>query len=166
MTPTTVRALWASAGTLGGLAVLLWVVPPWIGAPVQPPADIVLPAPPEDPSTHAVALLGYEEIARANVFAPARTPPRTRYTPPGARAQPAPVAGDAPTLRLYGLAAGSGGAVALIDADPRIPGAEIYRVGDRVGAYRLESIADTFVVLTGPAGDRTLRLQAPQRRSP
>jgi len=166
MTPTTVRALWASAATLGGLAALLWVVPPWIGAPAQPPADIVLPAPPDDPSTHAVALLSYEEIARANVFAPERTPPRTRYTPPGARSQSAPMAGDATTLRLYGLAAGSGGAVALIDADPRIPGAEIYRVGDRVGPYRLESIADTFVVLAGPAGGRTLRLQAPQRRSP
>jgi len=166
MRAATRRTLWATGATLGGLAALLLVIPPWVATPAQPPADIAMPAPPVDPSTHAVALLSYEEIARANVFAPERTPPRHRYSPPGARSQPAPVAGDATTLRLYGLAAGSGGAVALIDADPRIPGAEIYRVGDLVGPYRLESIADTFVVLAGPGGGRTLRLQAPQRRSP
>lgn len=166
MRPTTIRYLWTAAGTAAGLGALLWVLPPWIGASQQPAAEISLPAPPADPSAHAAALLSYEEIARANVFGPERAPPRNRYAPPGSRSAQTPTAGGEPSFRLYGLAAGAGGAVALIDADPRVPGAEIYRLGDRVGPYRLESIADTFVVLAGPAGSRTLRLQAPQRRSP
>jgi len=166
MTAARIRQLWGAAATIAGLGALLWVLPPWIGGPAQPPAAITPPAPPADPSAHAAALLSYGEIARANVFGPERTPPRSRYAPPGSRLAQAPAAAGEPSLRLFGLAAGAGGAVALIDADPRVPGAEIYRLGDRVGPYRLESIADTFVVLAGPTGTRTLRLQAPQRRSP
>ncbi len=64
------------------------------------------------------------------------------------------------------MAAGPTGAVALIDADPSIPGAEIYRPGDRVGIYRLETIADTFVVLIGSGGSRVLTLEAPQGGAP
>ena len=70
----------------------------------------------------------------------------------------------APELTLYGLATGPTGAVALIDADPSIPGAEIYRLGDRVGSYRLESIADTLAVLTGSTGRLVLTLDTPRRR--
>jgi len=166
MSVLTLRNLWGAAGVAALIGALLWVFPPPVRPPEQPPADIVLPAPPADPSEHAVALLAYEEIARSNVFAADRSPPASRYTPGGPPAAPARPVSTAPALRLYGLAVGPSGQVALIDADPTIPGAEIYRVGDQVGPYRLTAIADTFVVLAGPSGERTLRLQAPQRRSP
>ena len=166
MRPLTIRYLWGAAAGLGLIGGLLWVFPPPGRPPDQPAPDVTLPEPPVDPSEHAGALLAYEEIARANVFTADRSPPASRYTPGGAPAAAARPASTTPSLRLYGLAVGPDGAVALIDADPTIPGAEIYRVGDQVGLYRLLSIADTFVVLAGPAGERTLRLQTPQRRSP
>jgi hypothetical protein len=55
--------------------------------------------------------------------------------------------------------------VALIDANPAIPGAEIYRLGDRVSIYRLEMISDTLVVLRSDSGVRRLRLESPSGRS-
>ena len=39
--------------------------------------------------------------------------------------------------------------VALIDTDPASPGPERYRVGERVGPYRLRRILPTRVVLSG-----------------
>ncbi len=104
---------------------------------------------------------------QGNVFAEDRRPPRRRYVPPHlAERARAPITRAAPTLRLYGIAAGERGAVALIDADPAVPGAEIYRQGDRVAAYRLQAIADSFVVLTGPGGQRVVRLETIARRAP
>lgn len=165
MTSGAIRGLWVAA--VAGLVVgaALWLLPTSIHAAPAAAPEVAMRAPPPGPDEPAVALLRYEGIARTNVFQQDRSPPPTRYTPGGPPAASAPPATTEPPLTLYGLAAGPSGAVALIDADPRIPGAEIYRVGDRVGPYRLASIADTFVVLAGPAGERMLRLQAPPRRS-
>jgi hypothetical protein len=111
--------------------------------------------------------LEYEGIARLNPFSEDRAPPATRYVPPEDRAVDSPEdPAPAPAARrftLYGVASGQSGAVALIDADPAIPGAEIYRPGDRVGGYRLATVDETFVVLRGSTDSLVLRLQLPQR---
>jgi hypothetical protein len=101
------------------------------------------------------------------VFSPRRAPPATRFVPDWARrdSTPAPVARRAtpvePSIRLYGIARGGGGAVALIDADPRVPGAEVYRVGDLVRGSRVTAVTDSTVVLSGRGGSSVLRLPAP-----
>jgi hypothetical protein len=114
------------------------------------------------------ALLTYEGIVRANVFSQERTPPAERYVPPELAIQAAPVraAQAAPRLRLFGVAVGPTGSVALIDADPEIPGAEVYRLGDIVAGASLIEIGDSAVVLEGPRGREVLTLPSSSRRSP
>lgn len=165
---TAARMFWV-AGMLLAAAIGLQVVPLRPRLPDLPVGATVAPAPDVDPSAQAAALLTYEEIVRVNPLAQDREPPPERYVPPGLRAAspddqstPAP---EPPRLRLFGVATAPTGAVALIDADPSIPGAEIYRIGDRVGVYRLESIAESVVVLRGPSGIRTLQLELSTGRS-
>jgi hypothetical protein len=107
-----------------------------------------------------------EAIVAGNVFAASRTAPRTRYTPSdltlARSAESAAPAARRPTLRLFGTVVGpSGDATALIDANPAVAGAEIYRVGDMVGAGRVVVISDSTVVIQGAAGRTTLRLPPP-----
>jgi len=160
--------VWIAAG-IGAAALSLQGIPLRIELPPVPSEDAGPSSPTVDPSAQAAALLTYEEIVRANPFGADRTPPPVRYLPPELRVaqQPAQPSGEAaaPRLQLYGVATGPTGAVALIDANPSIPGAEIYRTGDLVSIYRLESISDTMVVLRGESGVRTLRLQSPTGRS-
>jgi hypothetical protein len=59
---------------------------------------------------------------------------------------------------LFGISRGPGGAVALIDADPAVPGAEIYEIGDAVRDGRLSAIGESTVTLTRPSGPLVLRL--------
>src|SRR2546425_11795339 len=74
----------------------------------------------------------YEPIVAATIFSQTRTAPSVRFSPAGrAGARPAAPAPRGPRLTLYGTTVGPQGAVALIDADPKVPGAEIYRLGDR-----------------------------------
>jgi hypothetical protein len=105
----------------------------------------------------------YDAIVAANIFSPDRAPPAVRFSLPGQAAAPAKPRG--PTLRLYGITVGAQGAVALIDADPNIPGAEIYRLGDLVAGARIVAITDSTVTLAQPSGPLVLRLQPAQRRS-
>jgi hypothetical protein len=73
----------------------------------------------------------------------------------------------APEIRLFGITKGPGGAVALIDADPRIKGAEIYRVGDRVAGSPISAISDSTVVITRSPRPLVLRLRpAVKKQSP
>lgn len=164
-----VLPVYAAAAVLAGGGVALWLLPVDVALPAIQPVALPVPGSVSDPSEQAAALLTYEEIVRGNVLATDRRPPATRYTPPVAGDVPTPATPSAtlaPAIRLYGVATGPAGAVALIDANPAIPGAEIYRVGDIVGGYSLAQIAESFVVLAGPDGERTLRLQRPQGRSP
>lgn len=157
------------AGAITTAGVLAWLVPPPVPMVAVLPAAVAAPEAPLDGSSQAAAILTFQEIVRANVFSDRRAPPPRRYVPPHlvARARaPAASTPAAPRIRLYGVATGERGSVALIDADPAIPGAEIYRPGDAVGIYHLESIATSFVVLTGPGGRRTVGLEATARRSP
>ncbi|NIN49933.1 MAG: hypothetical protein GTN62_07440 [Gemmatimonadales bacterium] len=161
------QSLRAAAVLLALAGVALWVFPARVATPDVPPVTIPVAYRAPDASQQAAALLSYEEIVRSNVLASDRSPPAARYVPPGLASEvPRSTTPTAPQLRLYGVASGPTGAVALIDADPAIPGAEIYRPGDRISTYRLDTIADTFVVLMGASGRRVLRLEAQERRAP
>lgn len=167
MTFEPTRLLAGAAVTLTVVGLALQVVsPPLGGARVSAPAAERAPAE-VTPSGTARVSLDYEEIARLNPFTATRTPPPARYQPPG-QAQVdtrAAVRAAAPPA-LYGIAAGPDGTVALIDADLTIPGAELYRVGDRVRDARVVAITDSTVVLDGPTGRRVLTLPTARRRTP
>jgi len=149
------------AALLTAAGIALRALPPRVTVPaVSAPEPIALPAPTEF-SEPARALLAYEEIVQKNVFDPGREPPQPRYVPPEAVAGEDP--GIAPPVaprgpRLFGLAVGPDGAVALIDADPSIPGAEVYRPGDLVRGLRLVEVTDSTAVLAGATGTIVLRL--------
>jgi hypothetical protein len=51
------------------------------------------------------------------------------------------------------------GTAALIDANPSIPGAEIYQIGDVVDGKRIAAVSESTVVLEGASGRTVLRLQ-------
>lgn len=158
----TVSALAVAAGV--GLRVVPIIVD------VEPTASAAVPESPPVPSAReqAEALLSYQQIVEANIFSRNRTPPATRYIPPELMRDEGPPVrtGSAPTPRprLFGVAVGPMGAVALIDADPTIPGAEVYRPGDAVGNARLAAIEETAVILEGPSGRIRLRLPSMNRR--
>ncbi|HEY0350505.1 MAG TPA: hypothetical protein VGC48_00185 [Gemmatimonadales bacterium] len=102
-----------------------------------------------------------------NIFSPERAAPRTRYVPPDLAASKnnpePPRARPAPSrLRLLGTVVGPTGTAALIDADPAVPGAESYEVGDLVGRRRIVAVSESTVVLDGAGGRLVLRLQPPQ----
>lgn len=104
-------------------------------------------------------------IVSGNIFSAVRSAPRVRYTPPDlvasretARPRPRPAASG---LRLVGTVSGT---AALIDANPAVPGAEIYQIGDVVAGKRIVAVTESTVVLEGPAGRAVLRLQ-PQKPS-
>jgi hypothetical protein len=105
----------------------------------------------------------YAAVVAANAFSASRTAPETRFIPEGLRKEAPPVVREprkpreVPVL-LFGISRGPGGAVALIDADPAVPGAEVYRLGETVRDGRLTALGDTTVVLTRPSGRVVLRL--------
>jgi hypothetical protein len=107
---------------------------------------------------------GYDAIAAANIFSQDRAAPAVRFVPPGRAAAPTKPRG--PTLRLYGITVGTQGAVAIIDGDPKIPGAGIYRLGDLVAGARIVAITDSTVTLAERSGPLVLRLQAAPGRKP
>jgi hypothetical protein len=166
------RVLYAAAAALGlvGFAIqFAW--------PAARNADVaaVAVALPTSPSTVAAPVpspLVFEDIVVLNVFSETRAPPRRRYVPasraadtskaePPRRARPA-----GPSYRLSGIILTPEDTSALIDANPRVPGAEMYRVGDPIGTYRVRAIAETTVVLDGPRGRLELRLRTPRRAAP
>jgi len=115
----------------------------------------------------AVPATDYESIVAANIFSQTRTAPSVRFVPVGQAAKrAAPAAPRAPTLKLYGTTLSPQGAVAIIDADPKVPGAEIYRLGDLVAGARLVAITDSDVTLAKPSGPLVLRLPPAQRKKP
>jgi hypothetical protein len=137
---------------------------PTDSAPIAAAATVV---PRQQPSVGADR---FAAIVASNAFSAGRTAPPTRLIPEGLRRDTQPAARPARKprqipARLFGITRGPGGAVALIDADPAIPGAEVYRVGDAVRDGRLTAIGDSTVVLTRPSGRLVLRLpDAGERR--
>lgn len=162
----TPRTLYGVAGVFLVLGLGLRVAParlPAAGAANGLPAA----AHPSDPASTVGDESSYAPVAAANVFSQTRTPPKVRFVPEG-RSEPAPAPTARqkrrpPALRLYGITAGARGTIALIDADPKIPGAELYRVGDRVGGARITSITDSTVVISRAGGPLILRLPSSRR---
>lgn len=150
---SAVRVLWGAAVLclLGGIGLRL--------APAAAPVPSAPPIPTAQPLAPALTLTSGEEVVTANMFGASRTPPAVRFTPRGVVTPPTAPA-PAP-LRLYGITVTGDGAIALIDADPRIRGAEIYRVGERVRSYRLMAINDSTVTLAPESGGRPLVLRLP-----
>ncbi len=72
---------------------------------------------------------------------------------------PAPIRNAPHGPRLYGVTLRANGAVALIDADPAVPGAEIYRVGDPIAGGRLVEIGAVSVVIERRSGRQVIRLE-------
>ncbi|HEX2217460.1 MAG TPA: hypothetical protein VHG35_01555 [Gemmatimonadales bacterium] len=112
----------------------------------------------------------YADIVASNPFSADRVAPRARFVPEGLRRDTVPVA-RAPRKprevapRLFGITRGPGGAVALIDADPAVPGAEVYEIGDPVRDGKVAAIGDSTVTLSLPSGRVVLRLpDAGERR--
>ncbi len=165
---TRTRTLWFVAGGLSALALLLYLVPTSVATADLPPAESSLAQTSGSRATDPESSLAFDAIVERNIFSPDRAPPPSRYVPPGgsAPAETSPVRGAPAPVRLFGIAVGPDGAVALIDADPDIPGAEIYRVGDVVRGARVTAITDSTVVLAGPAGQSVLRLPDSNRGTP
>ena len=112
----------------------------------------------------------YAAIVKSNAFSPARTPPAVRFVPEGLRkdtqvvAPPKKRGPTEPPIRLFGITRGPGGAVALIEADPKVPGAELYRVGDDLRDGRVRFIGDSNVLIGRPSGRLELTLPSPRGR--
>jgi hypothetical protein len=66
-------------------------------------------------------------------------------------------------FQLYGITVTAKGATALIDANPKIPGAEMYRLGDRIGGAPITAITESTVVIKRSGGPLTLRLRPAAR---
>jgi hypothetical protein len=162
----TPRILYGIAGVLVVLGLGLRVAPARVSA-AQPALRLPPAVQASDPGSTGDER-SYAPVAAANVFSQTRTPPKVRFVPEG-RPEPAPAPASqrpqAPALRLYGITAGGRGTIALIDGDPKIPGAELYRVGDRIGSAQITSITDSTVELSREGGSLILRLPS-SRRSP
>ena len=164
-----VRVLYATAGVLALLGLWLRLARSALPSPRADAAE--LPAPAAGRGAPAPAqqppAAGFEAIAAANIFSQTRTAPSVRFVPVGQAAKrAAPAAPRAPALKLYGTTLSPQGAVAIIDADPKVPGAEIYRLGDLVAGARLVAITDSDVTLAKPSGPLVLRLPPTQGKKP
>ena len=124
-------------------------------SPDAPAVAPVMPTTAADPNAAGLA----EIVVSTNPFSPRRTSPGVRF----ADSNPAPPTIAAPPLRhivhLFGIGTTGGRATALLDADPRVPGAEIYQVGDALpGGGRIVQIEGDHVVIDTPEGRLRLRM--------
>ena len=159
---TLVRGLLSAAAALLAAGLGLRLAPTPLPRAAAAPLAVPAEAQPEAAATSTPPVPRYDAIVAANIFSQDRTAPAMRFLPPGRAAAPTKPRG--PTLRLYGITVGPQGAVAIIDADPNIPGAEIYRLGDLVAGARLIAITDSTVTLAESSGPLVLRLQTAARR--
>jgi hypothetical protein len=165
------RPLYAGALGFGLLALALRLAPASHPGAVSP---VELPQPARRPSPHSVNedAAPYAAIVATNIFSPTRAPPAVRFMPdrPTGAVAPAPPKPKpkpaGPGIRLFGITKGPDGAVALIDADPKIKGAEIYRLGDLVSGSPISAISDSTVVITRPSGPLVLHLRRAVKKKP
>ena len=114
-------------------------------------------------------------IVGNNLFAPARQPPQHRYNPSappstdavgldaGAVSDPL-LAAELPSL--LGTAIDALGTRALLQMSSSDSSAKFYRVGERIGVYRVQRIEAGRVILSGPSGRVTLELLKPNEVRP
>jgi hypothetical protein len=173
MTPRLRPALLlvAALSALVGLAFLL--LPPALGGvPATPvPSDGKPVLPRLDPPDSTLA----EALVLANAFSARRAPPTTRYAPPEGSLDSSggmladPLGGDTTAVSdaaplLLGTVVGTRGRMALLQLDPFAGAPRLYAEGERDGGYRILSIAPRAVVLAGPRGRLTLRLDPQEER--
>jgi hypothetical protein len=173
--------LWGAALLLGTIAVGARWWPANVRARALPPlvpavVPVVRQAPPVDPAL-------VDAVTRSDVFAPGHTAPRVRWAPPSPDTLPPglapdPAAADALPLpnatlgapndssaggeppRFYGTVIDPRGASALLWLDRRVPGAQLYREGDRAGGWRVLRVeADRVTLASSDGGRVTLRLR-------
>jgi hypothetical protein len=158
------------------VGVAAWLRSPAVPEGETPPTGLGEPAPTTahraPPAAEPDAA---ERVIAANIFSSSRRAPASRYDPYAPAADPfaSTVPGfEAPddalgmpdpdaVPRLYGTVTGPAGPAALLRLDPAKPEAQLYRVGERGGAYRVERIDGQSVVLVGPSGRVVLRLTPP-----
>jgi len=123
-------------------------------------------APAEANNPASASLPGeFQVVVISNIFSPERATPRQRYRPRGGTSGPEETLAPAPARaarrspRLYGVTLHASGAVALIEADPAVPGAEIYRIGDPIAGGRLAEIGPASVVIARSTGRQVIRLE-------
>lgn len=138
------RLLWPAAAALALAALAFRVVPP------AHPATSLAIIPQPQPLAALPVLESGTEIVATNLFAAGRRPPQHRFLPRGFE-PPVSVPAPAPIV-LYGVTLAAADPLALIDADPRVPGAEIYRVGQQVRDARLVAMTDSSVTLAPLSG--------------
>lgn len=165
---TAWRSLYGAAAALGLTGLALQIAPTPLP---RARAAAVAPIPVPHPAASGPSARGapsYAAIVAGNVFSAARRAPRIRFAPRGATGavHSAGAAASRQTLRLYGITVATDGTIALIDADPTVPGAELYRVGDLVAGARLVAVTDSTVTLAEPSGPLVLRLPPAHRRTP
>ena len=131
--------------------------------PTRPAAST--PAMPQpQPLAAAPVVESGTEIVATNMFAASRRPPDRRFLPRGFEP---PVSAPAPSpVVLYGVTLAAADPLALIDADPKVPGAEIYRVGQQVRDSRLVAITDSTVTLAPLSGAPAFVLHLRRVRRP
>lgn len=163
MTRRQARLVAAVSGAFLLLALWLRLAPPGVRLPALEQPQAAFAAETLPPGADAVEADAYGNVIEGNIFSPSREAPAARQQP---SAGETPLARPPRRLRLSGIVRGPDGIVALIDADPAIPGAELYRLGDQVGPYRVEEATDSVVVLRGASGTQVLRLDSGPGRVP
>jgi hypothetical protein len=161
------RGLYGAAGVLVVLGLGLRLAPTRL-----PQAGQVATVPAATQAIEVMASSGdvaaYAPITSGNVFSQTRTPPAVRFVPEGsvapAPAEPSRPKFRQPEFRLFGITVGAAGAIALIEADPKIAGAELYRLGDLVGGSPITAITESTVVIGRAGGPLVLRLPPGERR--
>lgn len=174
MIPRLRLVLLGIAAACAALGALFLALPPALGRPAAAP--LLTDAPAALPQLAAGDPALAEDVVLANVFSARRAPPTTRYAPPdaamdssgGTLVDPGAVP-DVPEVEpgapvLLGTVVGSGGRQALLQLDPFAGAPRLYAVGDRDGAYRVIAIAPRSVILAGPRGRVTLRLDQEEER--
>ncbi len=170
-----IRTMAWSIATLSVVSgALLWILPADTSTPALSPA---VRADGTELPRAAIDTLSAMEIAMANVFDAARTPPSRRYLPPefgvdsaagmvdGTDPEPGSMAVEGGELpRLYGTVLLSSGSKALLHLDASDFGPRLYSVGERDGGYRVISISPRSVVLAASQGRVTLRLDNEEMR--
>jgi len=160
----------AASLAMGGVLATL---PPALGAPEGDAITLTASTPPPRLTPFDPTLA--EDVVIANVFSARRSPPPSRYTPPGTAGDSVGAmadVGEVPSAeaesmggpRLLGTVVTGSTAQALLQLDPAASSPRLYMVGDRDAGYRVVSITPRAVVLSGPRGRVTLQLDPQEER--
>lgn len=170
MTRSTLPFLYAAAVVLlvVGLSARVWAA--WLLTP-----DAVSRQDTSSFSTAAEPLVSLQPgkeglaaiVVSTNLFSSRRSAAGARFADSAPAPRRVALAPPPRSIRLFGIGTSGGQGTALLDADPQVPGAEIYRAGDALpGGGRVVRIAPDHVVIDTPEGRQHLRLPSTQPLRP